>query len=80
MLQTSNNVEDEDPMFILVHFLYASICYHYADLDKRLSKKNQFRVSSLFLDTSEEVTNMLLQNCHGIVLMIHLFIQTYHHM
>ena len=54
-----NNGGNEESMnsttFLLVQYLYAAVCYHYDELDKRLSSKNRFRVSPMFIDVTDEV-------------------------
>ena len=39
-------------MYLLLRFLFASICYHYDYLDANLSEYNQLRGSYMFLSAS----------------------------
>ena len=42
------------PMFELLQFLFASVCFHYNHLDEKLHKSNRLRASPLFIAAGRE--------------------------
>ena len=52
---TQQHEPTNGPLFLLINYLYAAMCYHYEDLDSRLSSRNRLRTTPLFLDTSSEI-------------------------
>ena len=49
------NDASQGPLYLLVRYLFASICYHYDNLDARLSSKNRLRTSAMFIEATKEI-------------------------
>ena len=49
------NGASQGPLYFLVQFLFASICFHYDDLKINLSETNRVRASTMFIEATEEI-------------------------
>ena len=49
------NGASQGPLYFLVRFLFASICFHYDDLKINLSETNRVRASTMFIEATGEI-------------------------
>jgi len=54
-LNVNDNNTVEGPRFLLLKYLFASICYHYDDLNFNLSTRHRLRASQLFIGATRNI-------------------------
>ena len=49
------NGTSQEPLYLLIRFLFASIFFHYDDLKINMSETNRVRASTMFIKATEEI-------------------------
>ena len=49
------NGASQGPLYLLVQFLFASVCFHYGDLKINMSETNRVWASTMFVESTEEI-------------------------
>ena len=53
-IQIFLNGNSQEPLYLLIRFLFASICFHYDNLKRDLSETNRVRASTMFIEATKE--------------------------